>query len=100
MTKRSLGKALTILAQAEADEILTHVHISAWSAPSECHADACRGRDRRERQARKHAEAVYRRPYRIIKRDAKRNGMPIGSPRWERFIDSICCKDPVYRFGG
>lgn len=88
-TIRNLGKALTILARAQATEIAYHADVDAWDAPSECHTDVARGEPRRQRRARKHAEAVARAPLRVIARQARRRGCPIGSPRFDRLIATV-----------
>lgn len=74
---RNLGKVLTIIARAEAEEMDRHADVDAFNAPSECHALVSRGEARRERLARKHAEAVAERPWRIIKREAEQRGCTI-----------------------
>lgn len=71
---KNLGKAVSILARAEALEIALHEDVAAWGAPSECHGAVSRGEAQRRRQARRHAEAVARRPLRIIEREAKARG--------------------------
>ena len=71
---RNLGKVLAILARAEACEIDMHADVDAFGAPSECHAMVARHEGRRLRRARKHAEAVARRPLRCIEREARRRG--------------------------
>lgn len=68
---RNLGRALTILVQQEVAEIELHDDVDAWHAPSECHRDVARYEAQRAREARKHAEAVARRPLRTILREAK-----------------------------
>lgn len=71
---RNLGKALTILARAEAAELDAHADVDAFNAPSECHDLVSRHEARRMRRARKHAEAVAQRPARCIMREARRRG--------------------------
>jgi hypothetical protein len=71
---RNLGKALGIMALQDVREDIMHDDISAWGAPSECHELVASGEDDRRRRARRHAEAVAQRPYRIIKREAKQRG--------------------------
>lgn len=70
----NLGKAITILAKAEALELDMHADVEAFYAPSECHDLVARGEIQRARLARKHAEAIANRPYRVIKREAYRRG--------------------------
>jgi len=55
---RQLGKAFGLIARQEAYEQMMHADISAWHAPSECHAVVARGEKRRLREARRHAKAV------------------------------------------
>lgn len=86
----NLGKALTILATQQAIECDMHSDVSAFGAPSECHGLVARGEGRRARRARKHAEAITRRPLRIIEREAKRRGCPIGSPSWDNLVGRLC----------
>jgi hypothetical protein len=81
-----LGKVATILAAADAREIAMHMDVDAFHAPSECHDLVRRGEEKRLRLARRHAEAVARRPFRIIARELKERGCPIDSPRWQRVI--------------
>lgn len=76
----NLAQALTILASAEMAEHAAHADVSAFGAPSECHALVSRGETARKRQARKHAESVARRPYRVIKREALSLGIELYSP--------------------
>lgn len=95
---RNLGKALTILAKAEAVEMDYHADVDAWGAPSECHGLVSRGEAQRARLARKHAEAVARRPLRIINREAKKRGRVFlhsqgNCPRWNRAL-SACVQHP------
>lgn len=70
----NLGKVITILAMHDVHEISIHEDVDAWHAPSECHRDVSRGEADRWRAIRKHAEAVARRPLRVILREAKRRG--------------------------
>lgn len=87
---KNLSKALTILARAEAAEHFQHADVDAFHAPSECHVLVSRGEARRQRHARKHAEAVAQAPLRAIKRAAAQRGnMPIGSPRWQGFVSRV-----------
>lgn len=86
---RNLSAALTILARAEAAEIFMHADVAAFGAPSECLALVSRGEARRSRRARKHAEAIARRPLRVIKREAQARGgfTPCsGDPRWQGIV--------------
>lgn len=53
-----MGRALTIIARAEASEIVMHEDVSAYHAPSECHRDVSRGEEARRRTARRHAKSV------------------------------------------
>lgn len=86
---RNLGRVLSVLATAEASEIAMHADVSAWGAPSECHRDVSRGEEQRFREARRHAEALARRPMRIIKQEARRRGCPFGSPRYDALVGRI-----------
>ena len=86
----NLGHALTILARHEASQIDTHEELRAFHAPSECY-DLVAARDvESRREARRHACAVARRPYRVLRREAARRGLPIGSPRWQEFVSRLC----------
>lgn len=92
MRIQQLGKALSILAQHEVDELIQHDDVDAWGAPSECHRDVSRGEGRRWRRARKHAEAVARAPLRVIEKQAKRRGgfnPSIADPRWQRIVSRL-----------
>jgi hypothetical protein len=83
---RNLGKAVGILARAEAAEHDYHADVDAWGAPGECHAVVAKGAARRLRRARKHAEAVAGMPLRAIARHALRRGCVVlhsGQPRWQ-----------------
>lgn len=93
---RNLGQVLTIIARAEACEHFMHADVDAWGAPSECHGLVSRGETRRQRQARRHAEAVARAPWRVIQRQAAKRGMPIGGPQWQSFIGRLY--DRTYPF--
>jgi len=82
---RNLGKALSILAKHEAEEIMAHADVDLWGAPSECHDLVAKGEEQRARQARRHAESVARRPFRIIMYEACKRGML--QSHWYRLID-------------
>lgn len=83
----NLGRALTVLAKAEAAELNAHADVDAFWAPSEIHALVSRGEARRQRIARRHAESIARAPLRIIDREAQKRGtMERGSPRWQAFV--------------
>ena len=71
---KNLGKAISIIARASADEINYHADVSAWGAPGECHDSVSKGEAARYRRARRHAKAVARAPYRIIIREARERG--------------------------
>lgn len=71
----NLGKAITILARAEAFEVALHCDVDAWNAPSECHSLVAKGEAKRRRLARRHAEAITRRPLRTIEKEARRRGV-------------------------
>lgn len=88
---RNLGKALSVLILAEVNEQSLHADVSAWGAPSECHDDVRRGEARRQREARKHAEAIARAPLRVILREAKARGRLSlgGGPVYERAFGRI-----------
>jgi hypothetical protein len=89
-----LSRALTILARAEAAEIDLHTDVDAWGAPGECHALVGRGQARRDRIARKHAEAEARRPLRVIRRETQRRaGFTPSSadPKWHAIV-ARCCR--------
>ena len=88
---RNLGKALTIMAEHEASEEFKHADMSAFGAPSECHQDALRSEPRRRRQARKHAEAVARAPWRVIRREADKRGFNLR--HWHELVARIYCKN-------
>lgn len=87
----NLGRVATILLRQQAAEIFMHAVVSAFGAPSECHDDVSSGEPRRERLARKQAEAEAeaRRPFRVIVRELKRRGLPIGSPRWDAALSRV-----------
>ncbi len=55
---RQLGKAIGIIARACANESIMHEDISAWGAPSECHADVEKGEAIRLRHAHRLAKSV------------------------------------------
>lgn len=95
MTNRiqNLGRVLTILAKAEATEHDYHADVDAFDAPGECHSLVAKGAEKRARRARRHAEAVAGRPFRIIAREAKKRGCPIGSPTWDRLVGA-CITHP------
>lgn len=56
--KQQLGRAITILAQQQADEEIAHMDVSAWGAPSECHGVVAKGADDRYRRAYRRARAI------------------------------------------
>ena len=88
----NLSAALTILARAEASEHFMHADVDAFGAPGECHALVARGEKQRQRQARKQAEAIAQRPFRIIRKDAKRRGGFLacsGDPKWQDIVGRI-----------
>ena len=93
MTIRNLGTTLGILARHEAQEIASHADVDLWHAPSECHGLVSKNEHKRARIARHHAEAIARRPHRVIMHEAAKRGMRpqdwnrlIGCylPRWAR----------------
>lgn len=89
---RNLSAALTILARAEADEHFLHADVDAFGAPSECHELVSRFEAERQRRARKHAEAIARRPLRCIRREARARGgfLPCsGDPRWQAIVGRV-----------
>jgi hypothetical protein len=88
---RNLGKVLTILAMADATEMDKHLDIDVFGGPGECHRDVERGEAQRRRQARRHAVATARRPYRAIMLEAKRRGLT--PPRFERLVHA-CRRHP------
>lgn len=93
---RNLGKAIGILLRAQLDEDFAHRDVDVMYAPAECHGLVARGEAERLRLARRHAEAVARRPLRIIRREAKRRGLldlNITSPRFQR----VACR-LMYRY--
>ncbi len=69
---RTLGRALSIMARADAVEIVMHADVDAFHAPSECHGLVKRGEAKRIRQARRHAEAVAGMSARHIRAEARR----------------------------
>ena len=89
----NLGKALTILAAHECDERFAHADVDAWGAPSECHGLVSKNEGKRERIARKHAEAIAQRPLRIIRREAmRRGGIDPADPfshKWMAFVERV-----------
>lgn len=89
-TIRNLGRVATILARAEALEIDLHADVQAWNAPPECHIDVARGEWKRQRLARRHAEATAQRPFRVIKHQLSVRGCPIGSKYWEALVWRLC----------
>lgn len=94
---RNLSKALTIVARAEADEIIMHDDVDAWGAPGECHALVMRGEHVRLRRARRHAEAVAQRPWRVIRREAAKRGCAIGSRAWDALVARIYARNCPFR---
>ena len=89
-----LSRALTILARAEALEVDLHAERAAMRAPSECSKLIRRGQARRDRIARKHAEAEARRPLRVIRRETQRRAgfTPVrGDPKWQAIV-ARCCR--------
>lgn len=88
----NLGAALMVLARAEASEIFMHADVDAFGAPGECHGLVARGEAERQRLARRQAEAIARRPLRIIRQQAKqRGGMDPCSadPRWQAVVGRV-----------
>lgn len=71
---RNLGRVLSVLVMQEAGEHFAHADVDAWHAPSECHRDVARGAEKRARKARKQAEALARRPLRVIMKEARARG--------------------------
>jgi len=47
----TIGRAISVFAKLESDEIIMHDDVSAWGAPSECHADVSRGYEKRYLEA-------------------------------------------------
>lgn len=94
---RNLGTALSILARAEVREHILHDDVDAYGAPGECHDVVARGEARRSRVARKAAEAACKRPFRVIRREAKRRaGIDVGSPysrSWNRLVGRIDARE-------
>ena len=70
----TLGRALTVIARAEAAEVAAHEDVDAMHAPGECHALVARNEAKRLRVARKHAEAIARAPMRVIEAQARQRG--------------------------
>ena len=68
---RQIGKAFGIIARAEAREIMMHQDVSAFYAPSECHALVSRGEERRKREARRHAKSISGLSRRAFNRELK-----------------------------
>jgi hypothetical protein len=87
-----LGKALSIILVHEAGEIAMHEDVDAFHAPSECHRDVSKGEMRRLRTARRHAEAVAQRPWRVIAKEARKRGFQFAGPRFERVFSRIYSK--------
>jgi hypothetical protein len=76
----NLGKAISILARAEALEENLHASVSAFGAPSECHDSVSKGEVWRARISRRHAEAIARAPLRVIAKEARdRGGVSLNS---------------------
>lgn len=100
MTKpiRNLGRALTILADQEAREHAMHEDVDAFYAPSECHGLVARGEEKRQRQARRHAEAVAGAPLREIRRQARARGGGCygGGPRWDNLLGRLIDRRSPY----
>ena len=71
---QNLGEALSILNRANAVEQSYDIDLRAFHAPSECYEVVHRGEAQRLRQARRHAEAIAARPYRVIMREARKRG--------------------------
>ena len=55
---RNLGRAFSILAEAQAHETHLHHDVAAFGGCGDCHASISRGEARRQREARRHARAA------------------------------------------
>lgn len=79
-----LGKAIGILIRAHMREHDMHADVSAFHAPSECHALVSRGEAGRLRQARRHAESVAGMSLRRIRIEARKQ-MGNDAPIYRRY---------------
>ena len=79
-----LGAALSVIAAALAFESVMHADVSAWSAPSECHASVSRGEERRMEEASKQAHRIAGAPVARIFAEAERR---IGKAALQRAMD-------------
>jgi hypothetical protein len=95
---RNLGTVLSIIARAEHAQHSIHEDLHAFGAPSECYPSE-RQIAREWRFVRRKAEAVAGRPWRTILRQAKRRGLPIHHPRWDRAVGRIGEKLDRQRWG-
>lgn len=74
---RQMGKAIGILALAQAREDFMHEDVDAFGAPGECHGLVSRGEARRERQARRHAKAASGLSRAAFNRELRRVPYPV-----------------------
>jgi hypothetical protein len=95
---RNLGAVLSIIAIEEIrqNEIVADIH--AFGAPSECYPSE-KQIAQQWRFARRKAEAVAQRPWRTIMRQARRRGMEIRCPRWDRAVGRISARLDRQRWG-
>jgi hypothetical protein len=87
---KNLGKVVGILARAEADEHFAYEDLSAFHAPSECYPIVAKGLAKKNRRARKLAEAIAQAPLRVIlKQAARRGAVHPNSPRWGNMVGRV-----------
>lgn len=82
---RQLGKAFGIMLRAQVREYVMHADISAYGAPSECHASVSKGESQRMREAFRHAKAVSGLSRSSLKRELQR--VPV--PQWDRWLARV-----------
>lgn len=91
-TISNLGAVLSVLAMAEVNEEIMHADVSAWGAPSECHADVSRGEDVRMAEAVAQAEAMAGAPLETILADARERGgvrALTQAPEWQDVLGRL-----------
>ena len=91
--KRQVGRALTILAQAEANEHIYHADVAAFYAPSECHTLVRKGEEARFNKA-------WTRAYRVAgvsRKELRAAYRALGGQRWDRLVEA-CLDRSGYPF--
>lgn len=86
---KCLGQILSLIIRHDCDEQFSHADVEAFGAPGECHDLVRKNEHKRWRHTRRRVVALAGRPWRVVLKELRKQGIELGGPKYERMVDRV-----------